>query len=183
MESPNMLPKTSGELLQRLDDLGIAYTTHHHPAIPTVKDGAKHWASIPGVHCKNLFLRDAKKRYWLVTAPIDREIQLKNLPIKIGSSRLSFAQPPRLMEKLGVEPGSVTPFALINDRNLSVSVILDDWMMRQPLINFHPLVNTATVGIEPKDLLRFIHACGHSPCMVDLDDHVEDVAIKDVVTA
>jgi Ala-tRNA(Pro) deacylase len=174
-------PKTCDELLQRLDELGIAYSLHHHPATPTVKEGMKFRQSIPGVHCKNLFLRDAKKRYWLVTAPIEREIQLKELPAVIGSARLSFAQPPRLMEKLGVTPGSVTPFALINDQDTSVSVILDDWMMRQPVLHVHPLVNTATIGVAPQDLLRFIHACGHSPCMVDLQ--ALDIQLADELSA
>jgi len=176
-------PVSKEQLLKKFEDLSISYELHEHPAIPTVKDGAKHWASIPGVHCKNLFLRDAKKRYWLVTTPIDREIRLNELPRLIGSARLSFAQPHRLMEHLGVEPGSVTPFALINDTDLNVNVILDDWMMRQPIVNFHPLVNTATVGLSPKDLMRFILSCGHNPYQVDLcpeDESLDDKIAESV---
>jgi len=160
-------PITCDELLQRLDGLGISYSFHRHPATPTVKEGIAFRKTMPGVHCKNLFLRDTKKRYWLITMPIERHVNLKELPALIGSTRLSFAQPQRLMEKLGVEPGSVTPFAVVHDQDTSVSVILDDEMMRQPLLNVHPLVNTATIGVSPQDLLRFILSCGHKPCMVD----------------
>jgi len=178
-----VVPKTSEELLQRLDALDIAFHLYEHPAIPTVKDGAAHWASIPGIHCKNLFLRDGKKRYWLVTAPVDRQIRLNALATLIGASRLSFASPPRLQEVLGVEPGTVTPLALVNDAELKTNVIFDDWMMQQSLVCIHPLVNTATVSMKPQDLLRFIHHCGHSPCLVDLCDDGLQYPNADVIRA
>lgn len=156
-------------LFSFLDSLGIATRTKEHPPIATVEDGLAHWEDIPGVHCKNLFLRDAGKALWLVVAPTDRRIDLKTLPDRIGSKRLSFGSPDRLRETLGVEPGSVTPFALINDREQKrVSVILDAWMMEQPVLNFHPLVNTATTTISNTDLRRFVAACGHAARDVDL---------------
>lgn len=159
---------TPDELLAVLDDLGISTTTHDHPPVKTVEEALVHWADIPGVHCKNLFLRDAKKAYWLVVVPFDRQVQLKTLPDVIGSKRLSFASDDRLRQVLAVEPGSVTPFGLINDRAHAVNVVLDGWMMGQGLLNFHPLVNTRTTTIAPQDLLRFITHCGHQPCIIDL---------------
>lgn len=153
-------PLTSEELLDRLAALGIAARTWRHPPIMTVEDGRDHWRDVPGVHCKNLFLKDAKGVYWLVVTPIERVIELKTLPAKIGSKRLSFATAERLREVLGVEPGSVTPFALVNDAERRVRVVLDRWMMAQPLVAYHPLVNTATTVIAPADLRRFIAACG-----------------------
>lgn len=162
-------PATRADLFAFLDDLGIATTTVEHPPIYTVEQGWKHWEDIPGVHCKNLFLRDAKKALWLVVAPADRAIDLKTLHTRIGSKRLSFGSAERLWETLGVEPGSVTPFALINDRTEHrVSVVLDAWMMEQPALNVHPLDNAATTTISNVDLRRFIEACGHPMQIVDL---------------
>lgn len=162
-------PLTSEELLDRLAAMGIAARTWHHPPIMTVEDGLAHWRDVPGVHCKNLFLKDAKGAYWLVVTPIERTIDLKSLPERIGSKRLSFAGAERLREVLGVEPGSVTPFALINDIERRVRVVLDRWMMAQAHIAYHPLVNTATTVITPAELRRFIDACGHVADEVPLD--------------
>ncbi|MCW8835759.1 MAG: prolyl-tRNA synthetase associated domain-containing protein [Rhodospirillales bacterium] len=159
---------TPERLLETLSALGIAVDTFTHPPIMTVEDGTEHWRDIPGVHCKNLFLKDAKGVYWLIVAPVDRAIALKTLPERIGSKRLSFAQPERLREVLGVEPGSVTPFALINDVDRKVRVVLDHWMMQQPLLTFHPLVNTMTTAIRSGDLLQFIGHTGHDPDTVAL---------------
>ncbi len=156
-------------LMAYLDQLAIPTTTKTHPPIFTVDEGHDHWADIPGVHCKNLFLCDAKKEMWLVVCPIDRAIDLKSMPDRIGSKRLSFGSADRLRRTLQVEPGSVTPFALFNDRDTpSLTVILDQWMMEQPLLNFHPLENTATTTISREGLLHFVEACGHPCKIVDL---------------
>lgn len=163
------MPASRDELFTFLDDLNIPTTTKVHPPIFTVDDGHEHWADVPGVHCKNLFLCDAKKAMWLVVCPIDREIDLKSLPERIGSRRLSFGSADRLRRVLGVEPGSVTPFSLINDRmDHAVRVVLDAWMMEQPLLNYHPLDNTATTTISNSNLLAFIQACGHPHDIVNL---------------
>lgn len=157
------------DLFALFDDLGIETVTKDHPPIYTVEQGHEHWGDVPGVHCKNLFLRDAKKQAWLVVCPIDREIDLKTLPDRIGSKRLSFGSAERLREMLGVEPGSVTPFALINDRtDHAVRVVLDAWMMEQDALNFHPLENTATTTISSADLKRFVAACGHDVQVTEL---------------
>lgn len=156
-------------LMAYLDQLGIETSTKTHPPIFTVEDGEEHWADIPGVHCKNLFLCDAKKAMWLVVCPTERVIDLKSLPDKIGSKRLSFGSADRLRRVLAVEPGSVTPFALFNDRqDHAVTVVLDQWMMDQPLLNFHPLENTATTTISNLGLKAFVESCGHTHKIVDL---------------
>ncbi|MGB0694561.1 MAG: prolyl-tRNA synthetase associated domain-containing protein [Rhodospirillaceae bacterium] len=162
-------PRASQEdLLAKLTALDISHEVFSHPPVFTVEEAAATHGTIPGVHCKNLFLRDAKKKPWLVVCPFDRAIDMKALPDLIGSKRLSFGSADRLMEYLGVEPGSVTPFALINDPDHTVRVVLDAWMMEQPIVTYHPLVNTATVSLASGDLLRFIADCGHDPAIVDL---------------
>lgn len=150
-------------LLAFLDAQSIPYTLYNHPSVFTVEESQRHCAHIPGVHCKNLFLKDKKDKLWLVTAPDERLIDLKALPEKIGSARLSFGKPELLMEALGVTPGSVTPLALINDAETIVTPVLDAWMMQQPLVNYHPLLNDATVTMTPQDLLRVMALTGHRP--------------------
>lgn len=163
-----MKKHSRAQLFNRLSTLGIAVQTKEHPPIMTVEEGHAHWGDVPGVHCKNLFLKDAKGAYWLVVAPIDRKIDVKGLPLRMGSKRISFARDERLREVLGVEPGSVTPFALINDDEQKTTVVLDKWMMSQGRLNFHPLENTATTSISSADLLKFIEDCGHQPKIVEL---------------
>lgn len=159
---------TPEELFAHLARLGIAVTTHHHEAAFTVEQGNAIWGGIPGVHCKNLFLKDAKARLWLVVAPADRRVDLKTLPARIGSARLSFGSAELLRQVLGVEPGSVTPFSLINDGDRRVSVVLDAWMMEQELLNYHPLRNTMTTTIRTADFRAFLASTGHRPELVAL---------------
>lgn len=161
-------PATPDALFRRLVELGIPTTTVSHPPAATVEDLLPHVGTLPGVHLKNLFLCDAKKKMWLVVAPVDRRIDLKSLPAAIGSARQSFGSADRLRRVLGVEPGSVTPFAAINDPAATVQLILDAWMMRQTILNAHPLTNTMTTSIAPNDLITFLDACGHRPRLVDL---------------
>lgn len=151
------------KLMARLAALDIKTTAYEHEAVFTVAESNEITIDMPGGHTKNLFLKDKKGAYWLVVALQDTAVSLKTLHTIIGSARLSFAQPDRLRQVLDVEPGSVTPFALINDTENIVNVVLDDAMMTQDLLNFHPLRNTATNSIEPADLLRFINSCGHQP--------------------
>ncbi len=164
---------TPGELLARLDALGLTTVTRHHAAMFTVAEAKELRGDIPGAHCKSLFLRDKKGMQWLVVTLEDRHIDLKALAGLIGAGRLSFASPRRLLACLGVEPGSVTPFALINCRNPGADggklrIILDAGMMEAELVNYHPLTNRATTTISPADLLRFIADCGHRPKIVDI---------------
>ena len=162
-------PATPDDLFARLNALGIAFTTVEHAAAFTVEQGNAATGHLAGVHIKNLFLCDAKKAMWLVVAPADRRIDLKRLAPAIGAARLSFGSPERLMRVLGVTPGSVTPFAVINDHAGAVQVIVDAWMMEQPVINAHPLVNTMTTSLSNTDLEGFLIACGHRPRRVALD--------------
>lgn len=161
------MPATAEDLLDRLSALGITTKTIDHPPAFTVEDGEAFVGHLPGVHVKNLFLCDAKKRMWLLTVPWDQPIDLKALPTLIDSKRLSFGSPERLLRTLGVAPGSVSPFCVINDSDATVQVVLDAWMMEQALINAHPLVNSKTTTIGPADLLKFMRACGHTPRIVD----------------
>lgn len=159
---------TPQELLARLDELGISSSTTLHPPAFTVAEGEAVMGHLPGVHIKNLFLCDAKEVMWLVVAPWDRVIDLKKLPALIGSARISFGSAARLKRVLGVEPGSVTPFAVINDTEHQVKVILDAWMMSQDIINAHPLINTMTTSLKSSDLMKFFAATGHQPRLVSL---------------
>ncbi|HEY9548081.1 MAG TPA: prolyl-tRNA synthetase associated domain-containing protein [Kiloniellaceae bacterium] len=163
------LPTSPEALLARLDALGIAYMRHDHPPLFTVEDSKALRGDLPGGHCKNLFLRDRKGAMWLVVCLEDRRIDLKALGELLGGVRLSFGSADRLMRVLGVLPGAVSPFALINDGDAAVQVILDRAMLEHRPLNYHPLVNTATIAVAPEDLVRFVEACGHRPQVLDLD--------------
>ena len=152
----------SDDLIRRLQELGIAHETHEHMAVFTVGEAQTHCGHLPGAHCKNLFFKDKKGQLWLVVTFDDRAVNIKALQKAMGAARLSFGKPELLMEVLGVIPGAVTPFALINDSDQRVQVILDAEMMAADLLNYHPLRNNATTAITPADLRRFISACGHA---------------------
>ena len=160
------MPATREDLLSRLEALGIQTQTRDHPPVFTVEEARKLRGEIPGGHCKNLFLKDDKGGLWLVVCLEDAQIDLKAAPAKIGSRRLSFGKPDLLMEALGVETGSVTPFAVINDAACRVNVVLDAAMMAPDRLNFHPLRNDATTTIAARDLVTFIESCGHRPRIV-----------------
>ena len=162
------LPTSPEALLARLDTLGIAYDLHTHPPLFTVEDSKALRGDLPGGHCKNLFLRDRKGAMWLVVCLEDRRIDLKALGALLGGARLSFGSPDRLMNTLGIYPGAVSPFALINDTEVSVTVILDADMMKMSPLNYHPLSNEMTIAVTPDGLARFIEDCGHTPQTLDL---------------
>lgn len=166
MGSPPLTPE---ELFARLDALGIAYRTYTHPPVFTVAEAVALRGELPGGHCKSLFLKDKKAGLWLVVALEERRIDLKRLAEALEAPRFSFGNADLLYEVLGVRPGSVTPFALINDREHRVRVVLDKGMLAQDPLNYHPLENDRTTAIAPADLLRFIESCGHTPRIVDLD--------------
>jgi Ala-tRNA(Pro) deacylase len=157
------------QLLHRLTDLGIGHRTVEHPAVFTVEEARRHTAHLPGGHCKSLFLKDRKGGLWLLVCLDHRRIDMGRLAKAIDSPRLSFGQAELLQEVLGVGPGSVTPFALINDRDRRVQPLLDEAMLARDRLNFHPLTNRATTTIAAADLPRFLEACGHRPQVIDLD--------------
>lgn len=164
------MPATRQELFDMLAGLGITVKTAEHDPVFTVEEAKKVHDGIPGGHCKNLFCKDEKGVLWLIVALEDSVINLKTAPAKIGSKRLTFGKPDLLMEVLGVEPGSVTPFGLINDKAARTNVILDERMMQEAQLNFHPLQNAATTTISSGDLVTFIKACGHHPRVVSVSD-------------
>lgn len=155
-------------LMDRLTDLGIESRTVDHPPVFTVEDSGELYAAIPGGHTKNLFLKDAKGQLFLIVAHHATRIDLKKLPTVIGSARLSFGRAELLEEVLGVRPGSVTAFALMNDRDHKVRVVIDQTLMAFAIINLHPMENSATTSIARDDLLRFIRAAGYTPAIVAL---------------
>jgi Ala-tRNA(Pro) deacylase len=162
------MPATRDDLLARLDALGIATKTIDHAPVFTVEEARSLRGEIPGGHCKNLFLKDEKGAIYLIVCLEDAPVDLKAAPARIGSRRLTFGKAELLMEILGVEPGSVTPFGLINDTAARATVILDATMMEQELLNYHPLRNDATTTIRSADLLAFIRATGHEPRIIQV---------------
>jgi Ala-tRNA(Pro) deacylase len=162
------MPATPDDLFARLAELGIKTETHWHAPVFTVEEAQVARGEMPGVHCKCLFLRDKKGALWLVAAEENTRIDLKMLAAKLGAGRFSFASPERLMAHLGVTPGTVTPFALINDPARTVRVALDAVMLAGGDLHYHPLTNAATTRIAAADLLTFVRACGHEPEIVAL---------------
>jgi Ala-tRNA(Pro) deacylase len=156
------------QLFSRLDALGIRHKTHHHPPVRTVAEAVMLRGTLPGGHCKNLFLEDRQGGLWLIVMLEDSRADLKALSIRLGAPRFSFGKPERLREALGVEPGAVTPFALINDAAQRVAVVLDQAMLEHDPVNYHPLDNSMTTALAPGDLLRFIASCGHQPRIMEL---------------
>jgi Ala-tRNA(Pro) deacylase len=159
---------TPADLFRHFAALGIRVTTIEHPPVATVEANKALRGALKGGHTKNLFLKDKKGGLWLVVVLEDRAIDLKDLRRRLAAPPLSFARPEVLRDVLGVEPGAVTPFAVINDAEARVRVVLDAAMLAIHPLNFHPLVNTRTTAIAPADLLRFFEATHHPPLLLDL---------------
>ena len=179
--SPKLLdgsqPATFDQLFERFVELGIETATTHHPAVYTVEQAKKLRGAIEGCHSKNLFVRNKKGRMWLIVCLEDRRINLKLLGRHVGAGSFSFASPERLMKYLGLTPGAVTPFAVINDHGGHVQVVLDqEILLREPL-NFHPLVNSMTTSISAADFLAYLEAEEHPPIMVDFSE-IESVLVN-----
>jgi len=160
-------PATPADLFAFLEAHGVAYRTLDHEAVFRVEDGSQIKSALPGGHTKNLFLKDHKGQLWLICALSDTAIDLKRLPTTIGSGRLSFGSAELLYEALGVRPGSVTLFGLINDGARRVRLVLDANLLEAEPINFHPLTNTATTAVSRAGLDRFLQALGVVPVVVD----------------
>ncbi|MCI5075494.1 prolyl-tRNA synthetase associated domain-containing protein [Oricola sp.] len=158
----DMARKTRADLISFLETLGIAVTTREHPAVFTVEEAKALRDSIPGGHTKNLFLKDKKGRHFLLTVGEDAVVDLKTIHQTIGASgRVSFGKPEQMMAYLGVIPGAVTAFGVINDANHDVTLIFDAMLVEHDVINAHPLTNEATTSIATADLRRFVEATGH----------------------
>jgi Ala-tRNA(Pro) deacylase len=170
-----LMPATPADLFAFLDRLEIYSTVSHQPLF-TVEDSRALRGTIPGGHTKNLFLKDKSGAYFLVVACEDAVIDLKGLQRRLGAKgRFSFGSADAMWELLGVRPGSVTPFAAINDVSGKVVVTLDSAMLTHKLLNYHPLVNTMTTTIPRDGLMRFLKACGHDP-RIEAASEVEPVS-------
>ena len=145
---------------RRLAELGISYERHEHPPVFTVEQALEHWAGIDAAHCKNLFLRNKKgDRHYLVVAGHSTPIDIAAVAARVGDGKLSFASAERLMAHLGLTPGAVSPFGLINDRAKAVRVVVDSGLRASSRVGFHPNVNTATLVVSMADFERFLAAC------------------------
>ena len=168
-DKPDHTKAGEAELYALLDANGIAYAHHTHPALFTVADSQALRGDLPGGHVKNMFLKDKKGAVWLATCLEDRRIRIRDLEREIGAKGLSFAREELLWEILGVRPGAVTPFGLINDRAQRVRIALDAQMLECDPLNLHPLHNEATTTISTDDFLKFLTLTGHEPVLVDFD--------------
>ena len=166
---PAQLPTSPEDLLARLAELGIEVSSFSHPPVHTVEESKALCGELKGGNIKNLFLRNKKGAMWLITCLEDRKIDLKALGQALGAGRFSFGSAERLMTYLGVLPGAVTPFAVINDTEGKVQVVLDRALLACDPINAHPLVNDRTTAVSAAGLVRFLEAVGHPPQILDLD--------------
>jgi Ala-tRNA(Pro) deacylase len=158
-----LLTSQEAPLLAVLEQLGIAYIRHEHPPVSTVAEAEVYWTGIPAAHCKNLFLRNQKgDRHYLVIVSHSKRADLRQLAVQIGDGKLSFASPERLMTHLGVTPGSVSPFGLLNDASHHVRVFVDADLSRAQRITFHPNINTVTLELSVADFGRFLAHTGHA---------------------
>lgn len=164
----NLGPATPDELLSLLEKLAIPTTLYKHRAVFSVGEADELDNSMPGAHTRNLFIRDKRENMFLITLLANKPVKLDRLADLLGAGRFSFGSPERLMKYLGVTPGSVTPFAMMNDKEHKVTLILDAEMMEQDIVNYHPLINTMTVGLPPSGLTKFLENCGSKFQIIDL---------------
>ena len=156
------------DVLAQLDALGIASETHDHPPVATVEEARAHWAAIDAAHTKNLLLKDDARRFWLVVMPAEMPLDLKALPAKIGSKRLRLASPDDLQRLLGVPTGAVSGFALANDRESAVTLVMEASLLYAERIAMHPLDNRRTTVLSPDDLRRWLASIGREAKVVTL---------------
>lgn len=155
-------------LMARLNELEISTNTVEHPPLRTVDDAQRLRGDLPGGHAKNLFLKDKKKNYWLLVAPEDAAIDLKAAATVLEAQKFSFANAEELERMLGIVPGAVSPFAVINDQEQQVSLVVDERLIECSQLNFHPLRNDRTTAIATSDFLKFLEATKHKPKVLRL---------------
>ena len=165
-------PVQTDDLFRFLDRLEIEHVTVEHPPFFTMEDGDRWQGKIPGMRCKNLFLKDKRNRVWLALVPSDKRVDLARLEKMGGAPKLSFAKPELLHEILGLSPGSVTPFGLLNDVHRRVTLIVDEEVQASEWVNFHPLYNAASTALRFTDLMRFVRALGYEPLVLDCGPRV-----------
>jgi Ala-tRNA(Pro) deacylase len=157
---------SESRLYDDLSLLEIEYELVEHEAVFTVEQSSKLDREIPGAHTKNLFLKDAAGKFWLVTVPAHIRVDLKQLPGVIGSKRVGFGKAEDMERLLGIRPGSVTPLAVINDNQRAVAVVIDERLREADRINVHPLRNTATISLSPQKLVKLLEHWQHLPVKV-----------------
>ena len=157
------------ELYALFQSHGIAYVHNTHPPLFTVEESKELRGNLPGAHVKNMFLKDKKDRLWLVTCLEHRKIRIRDLEKQVGATKASFGKEDLLWDALGIRPGAVSPFGLINDTGHRVQPILDKQMLEVDPINAHPLHNEATTTVSAADFRRFFEITGHEPLIVDFD--------------
>ena len=155
-------------LLDKLQELGIAYDYVSHPAVFTSEQANAAMPHMAGAHCKNLFVKDKSGKKWLLTIPDDRRADLKIVAEKIGSARLSFCSADEMEECLGITPGAVTPLAVINDTENRVELVVDKNVMNWDIISCHPMINTATISIKSDDFRKFIEYTNHNLTVMEI---------------
>jgi Ala-tRNA(Pro) deacylase len=176
MQNQRVAALTPPELLALLEKQGIAYGLQEHPAFFTVAESKAFDDRIPGAHCRNLFLRDDKKtRLFLVSLRNATALDLKKLAAALGVKRVSFGSPDLLWEYLGVKPGSVCPYAILNDHDRAVTLVLEKGMLDEDLVNFHPLINTMTISVKPADLMKLLDSQGIVPISLDMTGLAPDM--------
>jgi Ala-tRNA(Pro) deacylase len=157
-----LLGDRMSEFYRFLEENRIEYERHDHPPVYTVAEAQRLVPPLPAAKTKNLFLRDKKgQRHFLVIVPAAKKVDIKALPGVLGSDRLSFGSADRLKKYLGVEPGAVTLFAVFNNTDGKVELIIDETLWEASAFQFHPLVNTSTLVISRENLQRFIDRTGH----------------------
>lgn len=167
---------TPDDLFAYLDKLGIAHTTEWHEAVFTVEQSGEIKGALPGGHTKNLFLKDKDGNLILIAAESHSQLKLNQLHRLIGTKRLSFGTPELMEEVLGVTPGSVTAFALMNDKEGQVRFLVDAALMAHDPVNFHPLINTGTTAVSREDFEKFVRATGHGFEVIDFSQLLSDAA-------
>lgn len=151
------------ELYELLKKLSIDFEYHEHPPVATIEAALEHWRDYKSGRCKNIFFRNHKgNRHYLVVLEHLRQLDIHDLEKRLKQGKLSFASDRRLKERLGLEPGSVSPFGLINDREKNVHLFIDEKLREQERLAFHPNVNTATLVIRQDDLRKFLDFIGAS---------------------
>jgi len=157
----------------RLKVLGISWKSFTHDPVYTVEEARNLRGAIAGTHTKNLFLEDRRGGLWLVVAREELRLDLNATSKMLGAPRFSFGKPETMVKTLGVSPGAVTPFALMNDKAGQVACVLDAELTRREILNFHPLRNDRTLSITAAGLLRFLADCGHPPRLATLPERLE----------
>ncbi len=162
-ESSSVEAAKKSRVVSILGQLGIPFSSHVHPPVPTVEEMMKHLKDVEGTKCKNFFLRDKKGRMFVLTAPHDRKVDIAKVDKVLGTKTLRFAQKEMLRDRLGVEPGSLSPFALANDAKNEISFLVDEELLKDPdqILVLHPLIDTASLGINAEGLKKFVAHTGH----------------------